>query len=316
VLLAGFGLALTSAAPASATDSILFDPDGGGGGFTPQLINVADPAPGNALSVGLTALSPVGSIGSLLFQANIAGFTQNGTSPFLVDFLNPANPNFTVVAQFNERVTSQGAGGTTFAAPVVDGSLQGTFRIYAQAVPGDNLTGQCFADCGAGQSLLLLTGQIINNATFFGNFDGNPTSPQGILDGFGANNYPGMNTLIGGGNFSVDIRVTQVNQPAYFPDLVPGASLVFATSQQRLNFQQADPSFCFSSNGIANCNVAGAQPGSIGALNVLSGPNTILQTDASLSFTQPAAVPEPATMTLLGLGLLASGAIRRRKTRQ
>jgi hypothetical protein len=314
VLLAGFGLALASAAPASATDSILFDPDGGGGAFTPQLINVADPAPGNALSVGLTSASPVGTIGNLLFQANLGSFTQNGSSPFLVDFLNNANPNFTVVAQFNERVTAQGAGGTTFAAPVLDGSLQGTFMIYAQTNTGDNLSGQCFASCAG--SVLLLTGQIINNANFFGNFDGNANSPVAILDGFNINNYLGMNTITGGGNFSVDIRITQVNQPLFFPDVVAGSTLVLATSQQRLNFSQADPSFCFSSNGIANCNVAGAQLGSIGALNGVTGPNTILQTDASLSFAQPTAVPEPATMTLLGLGLLASGAIRRRKTRR
>ena len=38
----------------------------------------------------------------------------------------------------------------------------------------------------------------------------------------------------------------------------------------------------------------------------------LMQTDSNLSFTQPAAIPEPATLSLLGLGLLGT-AIRRRR---
>ena len=273
-----------------------------------------DPAVGNALSLGLTSGSQVGSVGVTLFQANISNMQLGASSPFAFNFLSDAAPNFTVVAGFSERINSVTATGNTFAAPVVDGSLQGFFYVYAQNVTGNNLTGQCFASCPG--STLLLSGQIINNANFFGNFDGNANSPTAILDGFGSDNYSPLQTITGGGNFSVDIRVTNVNQPSYFPNLVAGSSLVLATSQQRLNFQTVDPSFCFSSNGIANCDQAGAQFLSIGGLNGVSGPNTILQTDASLSFLNPTTVPEPATMTLLGIGLLGTAASRRRAAKK
>src|SRR6266446_7041284 len=74
------GLALAWAAPAMATNIVTFDPTGTAGPAGDITIDRLDQAPGNAIALGASAGSTVGSSFKLLYQSNL------GTAPSRVRF--------------------------------------------------------------------------------------------------------------------------------------------------------------------------------------------------------------------------------------
>jgi hypothetical protein len=298
-------LTLAWAAPASALD-VIFDPSGTPGAVGDITIDVLDPTVGNSIALNANALSPVGAQITALFQANLGIATLNGTQVF-------ANGDggffFTVVAGFHEVVLANSGGLFPTVTLGLDPNQPSFFDIYAVPITADNLNGTGFIS-GAP----VLSGVFINSGapgdglttfTFTSNIPVN-------LDGFNTDNYPAIDTFSGQGSFTTTVLVTGKNAN-YFPTLALGSTLALVTSQLKLNYSTVDPSFCFSNNGTTNCNQAGAQIGSIGALNGSTGPNTMFQTDASAAFLAvQTGVPEPATLTLLGIGGLAAGFRRRR----
>src|SRR5262249_11953149 len=145
-----------------------------------------------------------------------------------------------------------------------------------------------------------------------------PVGTPGCLDQGGAdlgggfkNNYAGVGTLNGSGSVGLKIRIDSFN-PNYFPDLPVGLVITFDTNTTtNIPYEQIDPSALFSSTGLpGGATVAGV--GNVGPINGLGGaPNpaggtfpgiaTMFQADANSSFVVPSAVPEPASLTLLGL---------------
>jgi hypothetical protein len=122
--------------------------------------------------------------------------------------------------------------------------------------------------------------------------------------------YPNTNTLSGIGNATITIQIDSAD-PGYFPGLISGSTLTFAITNTSIfvPFTAADPSAAFSSDAMANGDIQGVS--SVGAINGVTGPNTMLNADANTSFTVQQ-VPEPGALSLLGMAVLGIAVQRRR----
>jgi len=298
-------------AGAAQADLFQFNPTGGGAGAG-VINNVAtiDEAPGNSLgqagSVSVPGGGPLtpGTTIMALYQANLTAMLGAASN---VLFANGTGGNFfTFVAGFNETVTTstQPGGPGTTVSTTFNVNPGGFFKICAQSALGNDLAGTGFSCAGNG----ILSGSILSgNATQAGfpatlaNLDGSPNGNQRGT----------TQTVTSSGAANLTLQVNFANT-GFFPDLFTGATMVISmTNTSNITpFNQVDPSFAFSSNGTANGDV----PDNIGAVNGITGPNFQFQADANTAFTR-IAVPEPATLALLSLGLFAIGGVLRRRSR-
>lgn len=293
----------------AAAIPVQFDPFGtsGAGAIT---IDVIDWAPGSALAQnGNNAIDLSDGQASLTLFAHskLANLQFGGSS------VTPAGiPELTFVAGFGEIATVVAP--NTVSLTLDPANPTNFFEIWSGGAAANDLLGSGFND-----GTLVMRGSIEVSTGVFAAF-GSP----GPLDSFGADDWAAAGFAqpsisgTGGSSITVSVKPTDINA-AFFPTLPPEFNITLFNNSQVLLFNQVNPSECFTAaaGGIGQCDgtfnfldaalgVANPDLGNVNAQTAPgNGPDSMFQQDANMSFSN--SVPEPATLALLGTGLMGLG---------
>jgi hypothetical protein len=324
-------LTMAWATPSFAADVILFDPDGSGANFGSISVDTFEWLPGNTLLVEhvpfddndtpLDLSDDTPGEATVYYQANLNSLELANSQAFDPQSATtgcasaPAGTEcfFHGVAGVDVLFTQSPTSATFFLDP---GGSTNFFKIYADDGDADDLAP--FTDWASG--VCFVCGTEILTATansFFASVLPVPGGGVGndldqTSDG---DQYPNVDTLKFTGGFLVDTDVTFADSN-YFINLLDALTIATASTNGDLSaeYDSANPSECFDADGELAASVCEAGANSVGAVNG-TGSRIVLQADASSTFEQTV-IPEPATLTLFGLGLAGSAAARRRQMKK
>lgn len=206
------------------------------------------------------------------------------------------------------------------------GTGENFYQIFYDNLTGANPDGgtksNSLLGTGYNDSTLILEGDVVFSD---GNFDAKELvefvdandngrydpgeiilTSYGLLDQRINDDWAGVESVLGQGSTKLTVDVTFQKEDFFKDPLVQLVSELFFDSQNNSPFNQTNPSMSFDEKDGTDV------PFDVGSINGFTGPDTLLQTDASNSFA--ASVPEPGSLVLLGLGLLGLGAHKQRKT--
>jgi hypothetical protein len=317
-VVAGLALALATAAQADVINIVA-----NGGGGASQAVGSLDWATANAQLRGLvtdpaTGAPIVGTTFQVYAHARLNAFQDENGAPLFGNCVNSGACEWTFVAGAREAVIASSGTTGQAAFALVPGAPENFFMIYYDPTPdSNNLTGGGFDD-----GTLILSGTVDAGSSDFTRSTP-PFGATGPLDSFNTNNYPGLFSVAGTGGTRLTVGVTSSDSNFFLTP--PEVIQLSFQSQQNLPFEQTNPSAFFYS--LANALIQGAPtvPGaSIANLGPVNGAaafecagcgtgNVMFQTDASTAFV--ARAPEPASLSLFGLGLALLGFLKRRSTK-
>jgi hypothetical protein len=284
-LLAAAVAAVGLAASAQGASVINFDPDGVGGDAAVKPITF-DFSPGNSLNLGAVGGAPAWD---LLFQAKLAALDDSAGNVITGLGLN-SKYEITAVLRTTVVAINPPPALVFQQAPVQTVNFLEFWYDATPATFANDLAGTGFND-----GTLILSANV---SRLFGSFAVATTVPPQTFDQHGANNYPGLTTVMGAGGVSMQANVTSYDSTFFLNAPPSDIKLVFANASDILPFLAVDPSGLFA--GLPG-GVPPAVVPAIGPINGLSGPDIQIQSDANAQFIIPLPSAAWAGMSLLGL---------------
>jgi hypothetical protein len=328
------------AGPAIA-QSVDIDPDAGGSAV-PILVDGLDWNVGNSIALGFSVSNPltaptvpINQPFQVYYQANLNSFNLDGSSNTFDNNAGSGNDSWTLVLGFGEQAT--GAASLTpgtlsigFGFAPDQSNFDNFFQIYANTDEASDLSGFCFV-CGE----VIMEGHFIADG-FVSTFTIDDLNSDVPLDQApaGDDDYSGVETITGAGVVNLTAVVDSYSLDYFINPLQLITFALAPSTGTAMPFTTVDPSACFydedgTTEGCqGSFNYTGGTGGSVssfvgvGSVGADNGwvegdspNNTMFQSDASSTFIVQA-VPEPASLTLFGLGAAGLAAARRRQQRK